>query len=182
MSDVHIQPWQGDQSELGVAAVMYAQVFSEAPYGEDPEASRESFIERTTRYRDQLPDFRLLLAWDQVDIVGLVLGTGITTGNWWYDKVVEMLTPDQREQWMPAECYSVGELAVTPRSRGQGLGAQLMRSVVAGLPYRTALLGCDANAIPARNLYLALGWHLIADQAWFGSGAPRWLMGAALRK
>jgi len=178
---VRVTKWQGDQKELRAAAEIYGVTFAEPPYDEDPAEGAESFIERTTRYREQLPDFRLLLAKDGADdCVGLVLGTGASAGNWWYDRVAEICTQEQRDQWMPGPVYSVGELAVAPSARRQGIAAALLSRVVEGLPYQRALLGCDAGAVPAQRLYLSLGWHLITDQARFGAGEPKWLMGLTL--
>jgi ribosomal protein S18 acetylase RimI-like enzyme len=178
---VRVTEWQGDQNELRAAAETYGVTFAQPPYEEDAADGAESFIERTKRYRERNPDFRLLLAKDRADeCVGLVLGTGASAGNWWYDRVAEIFTQEQRDQWMPGPVYSIGELAVAPSARGQGIAAALMSRVVEGLPYQTALLGCDARAVPAQRLYLSLNWHLITDQARFGAGEPKWLMGLSL--
>lgn len=180
---MRVTEWRGDHEELRAIAQTYGVTFSEPPYGEDPAEGAESFIERVTRYSKQHPAFQLLVAKDQTgECLGLVLGTEASAGNWWYDRVAEIFTQEQHDRWMPGPVYSVGELAVAPSARRQGIAAALMSQVVDGLPYRTALLGCDSEAVPAQRLYQSLGWHLITDQARFGSGDAKWLMGLMLSR
>jgi len=109
-SIVKIRAWDGDSDSLRQAAEVYAAVFSERPYQGEPDEEVESFIERARRYQDQLPDFRLLVATADSDVVGLALGSGTMAGDWWYDAVSQQLSHEQRERWMPGQCFSVGEL------------------------------------------------------------------------
>ncbi len=181
MTVVSVTEWQGDEEELRTAAEVYGATFAEPPYGEDPASNVESFIERAARYSTTLPDARLLVAKDGGgECLGLVLATGAGAGDWWYDRVAEIFTPEQRDSWMPGPVFSVAELAVAPSARRRGIAVALMSHVVQGLSYPTALLGVDAVAVPAHRLYRSLGWQLITDQARFGDSEPKWLMGLSL--
>lgn len=73
--------------------------FTEPPYDEDPEASRASFFDRVARYSRAKPDFRLMLAWNQAEVLGLALGAGAPSGDWWRENIIAQLTPDDAEEW-----------------------------------------------------------------------------------
>lgn len=156
-----LREWDGGDADLSRAADLYAEVFSEPPYGDDPATSRESFIERATRYARTKPAFRLLLAEDDDLMVGLVLGIGTDHGDWWRDRVAEAVDAETRRSWLAAECFFVDELAVSQPYRRQGVAARLMEQVLAALPYDTALLTCYAEADATRRFYAAQGWSEI---------------------
>ncbi|GAB3599157.1 GNAT family N-acetyltransferase [Microbacterium tumbae] len=164
MTGIRISSWDGADDQLAQAADLYAETFAEPPYGDDVAASRASVLERIRRYARTKPEFRLLLAWDGPELVGLVLGTGIAAGDWWRDRIAPLMSEDQRTQWLGEECFSVAELAVSPSHRRAGVARALMTAVVAALPYPTAVLGCHQDAVPARRLYASLGWESIVAE------------------
>lgn len=156
-----IAPWDGSDGQLGEAAELYAETFAEPPYDEDRSESVASFTTRVSRYAMDKPEFRLLLATEDSQIVGLVLGTGISRGDWWRDRLEAALPAATKDEWLDAEGFSVSELAVAASRRRQGVAAALMEAVLHDLPYATALLGCYQDAGPAQQLYTALGWSVI---------------------
>lgn len=156
-----IAPWDGTDDQLSRAAELYADVFTEPPYGDDRSESHDSLLSRARRYAEERPDFRLLLATEDSHIVGLVLGAGISLGDWWWDRLDAALQADAKRAWLDAECFSVVELAVADSHRRRGVAAALMNAVLRDLPYRTALLGCYQDAIPAQRLYTGLGWTVV---------------------
>lgn len=156
-----IAAWNGSHDQLTQAAELYADVFSEAPYDEERSQSIESFTSRVRRYAAEKPSFRLLIASEGDRVVGLVLGTGASRGDWWWDRLEAMLPADVQELWLDPECFSVEELAVDASHRRHGVAAALMTAVLGELPYRTALLSCYQEARSAQKLYSGLGWRVI---------------------
>ena len=157
--------WDGSGEQLRSIAELYAAVFTEPPYGEDRVESIESFESRACRYATEKPEFRLLTAVEDSRVIGLVLGTGIAAGDWWWDRLDAALPRASREDWLDAECFSVAELSVAGSHRRLGVAAALMGAVLKDLPYSTALLGCHPDALPAQRLYRALGWSVIDPAA-----------------
>lgn len=163
MTGIRISTWEGDVAELASAADLDARTFAESPYDEDAETSRVSFIDRTRRYAASKPHFRLLLAREGADAVGLALGTGIADGDWWRDRVAPLLDEDVRDRWLGESCFCVMELAVENRHRRSGVASTLMDALLAGLPYSTAVLSRHAEADSAGRFYAAHGWREIAQ-------------------
>ncbi len=156
-----IRIWAGDAAELAAAADLYATVFAELPYDENPQQSRTTFLDRVHRYRSA-PDFRLVLAWHDDEVVGLALGNGIAAGGWWRDHIVPQLPKATAAEWFGDECFSVIELATAPTRRRAGLGAKLLATLLDRLPYPAAVLSAYSDAEPARRFYRANGWTEIA--------------------
>lgn len=161
MSSTTIAVWNGSHDQLTRAAELYAEVFSEAPYGEERSQSIESFTSRVRRRASEKPSFRLLIATEGDRVVGLVLGTGVSRGDWWWDRLEAALPPDVKEVWLDQECFSMEELAVDGSHRRRGVAAALMAAVLDDLPHRTALLSCYQEARSAQKLYSRLGWAVI---------------------
>ncbi|WP_404475776.1 GNAT family N-acetyltransferase [Microbacterium aerolatum] len=157
-----IRIWAGDAAELAAAADLYATVFAEPPYDENPQQSRTTFLDRVERYRSSAPDFRLVLTWNDDEIVGLALGNGIAAGDWWRDRIVPQLPETAVAEWFDAECFSVIELATAPTRRRGGVGAKLLATLLDRLPYPAAVLSAYSDAEPARRFYRANGWTEVA--------------------
>lgn len=137
--------------------------FAEQPYGEDRAENLKSFPARVRRCAAEEPDFRLLVAFESSALVGFVLGTGIGVGDWWRDRVAEVLDPQHITQWLRDESFCVAELAVAPTHRRGGVAQSLMDAVLVDLPYETAILGCYGDAVSARTFYSNTGWQLLAS-------------------
>ncbi len=165
MNDTRIRTWDGTETELAAIALLYAAVFSEPPYDEDPETSRTEIIERVRRYAVEKPGFRLLVAVIDDDVVGFVLGTETGPGDWWWGRLDAALTADARKEWLRPHQFSIAELAVDARRRRSGIARSLMEAVLDDLPYDSALLGCHQDADAAQRLYEALGWRVIDPAA-----------------
>ena len=162
MTSPRITSWDGDEAQLDASADLYARAFAEAPYEEDASASRASFVERIRRYAASKPRFRLLLALDGTDVIGLALGTGIAAGDWWRDRVVPLLEEDVRLRWFGESCFCVQELAVDGAARRSGVASLLLDALLADLPYATAVLSRYTDAHAAGLFYAAQGWREIA--------------------
>ncbi|WP_435744796.1 GNAT family N-acetyltransferase [Microbacterium sp. PMB16] len=156
-----IAAWDGSDEQLSHAAELYAEVFTEPPYDEDRSESAASFESRAQRYAVEKPEPRLLIATEDSHVVGLVLGSGVARGDWWWDRLEAALPADAKREWLHPECFSVAELAVAASHRRRGLAAALMDAVLHDLPYGIALLGCYQDAFPAQRLYSGLGWKVV---------------------
>ncbi len=172
-----IRAWSGDQAELQMAADLYAEVFAERPYGEDPEHSRATFTERVDRYRATKPHFRLRFAWHDQHVIGIALGTGVSVGDWWRDRVVAQLPHTTTDEWFGDETFAVVELATSPTHRRGGIAAALLVSLLEGLPYPTAVLSAYREAEPAQGFYRASGWQELATGLRFGESPELCLFG-----
>lgn len=177
---MRIRPWTGAGDELARATTLYADVFAEPPYGEDPAESARSFRERAVRYADEKPEFRMPLAWDGADVVGLALGTGAAEGDWWRDRVFEAVPDAVRREWLGEECFFIAELAVAVAYRRRGLARALMAEITADLPYKRAVLTCYRSASTTREFYAALGWRELVVGFQVGDSPALCLFGLSL--
>lgn len=177
---LEIRRWTGEPQALDAAADLYAEVFSETPYDENPDQSRKSFLSRVEKYGRTKPHFRLILAWQQDALVGIALGNGITTGDWWRDRVIPQLPIVQSDEWFGEEAFAVVELAVSPAHRRGGIAASLLATLVAGLPYPTAVLSAYAAAETARRFYRRQGWTEVASELRLGESPELCLLGMHL--
>src|SRR3954454_7899292 len=133
---------------------LYDAVFADQP---DYRAWRQEAWDRHTR-RD---GFRLARAHDGARLVGFAYGYTGEHGQWWTDQAARVLEPDVAQEWLGGH-FELVSLAVAPTSRGAGVGAGVLRTVVEGLEHPRWLLMTTADADdPARRLYAAQGWELV---------------------
>ena len=107
--------------------------------------------------------FRLVAAYDE-ETTGLrgLLGFGWAyvgeRGQWWSDRVVEVLPREVTDAWVGGH-LEVVELATAPAVRGQGVGGRLLDLLVADRGARPGLLSTSADeGDPAVRLYRSRGW------------------------
>jgi GNAT superfamily N-acetyltransferase len=133
---------------------LYAIVYAEPPYEEGPE--------QVDRFRRGLPDeaarpgFTLVAAHDDGTLVGTAYGWTMPAGTWWSRADVDP-PADVRD----ADKIAVMEWMVHPRSRGEGIGAELIRRLLWRRSERYATLASDprshARAMYARNRWRQVG-------------------------
>ncbi|MGO2931402.1 hypothetical protein [Microbacterium sp.] len=172
-----VRTWSGEARELQMAADVYAEVFAEPPYCEDPEDSRATFIDRVDRYRAAKPHFRLRLTWRDQRVIGLALGTAVSSGDWWRDRVVAQLPDDTADEWFGDETFAVVELATSLAHRRSGVAGALLSSLLEGLPYPTAVLSAYGEAESAQRFYRANGWQELATGLRLGESPDLCLFG-----
>jgi ribosomal protein S18 acetylase RimI-like enzyme len=172
-----VRIWNGDSRELHLAADLYADVFAEPPYDEEHETSRATFLDRVDRYRVTKPNFRLQLAWHDQDVVGLALGTGISAGDWWRDRIIPQLAADTADEWFGDETFAVVELATSSAHRRNGVASALVAALLEALPYPTAVLSAYCDAESARRFYRANGWQELAQRVRLGESRELCLFG-----
>lgn len=178
---MRIAQWDGTEEQLARIAALYADAFAEPPYGEDAARNLVEFPARVRRYAAEKPEFRLLVAEEAGQLIGFVLGTGIGPGDWWWNRLDQTLAEPQRSHWLAQQQFGVAELVVRSASRRSGVGRALMREVLAGLPYDSALLGCFPDAVAPQRLYASLGWTLIDPHAALTESHATQIMGIRLR-
>jgi ribosomal protein S18 acetylase RimI-like enzyme len=133
---------------------VYSSVFADYP---DYETWQQAVWDRhSTR-----EGFRLARAYDDADLVGFAYGYTGETGQWWTDSARQVLDPEVAEAWLGGH-YEVVSLGVLSTARRGGIGRQLMRTLLGGLPHERLLLMTTSDpADPARRLYSAEGWQVI---------------------
>jgi ribosomal protein S18 acetylase RimI-like enzyme len=145
---------------------VFAAAFGAPGYDEEPDPGHFA--------TDQLPthadrdDFRLVAARSDGSVVGFAYGFTGQRGQWWSDRIANAVTPELADEWIGGH-FEVVELAVRPDAQRNGLGAELMTALTAGLPHRRALLTTYSDDRPAPRLYRRLGWQLLVQDLGWGS-------------
>ncbi len=127
--------------------------------------------------------FRLFVARDEAgQLVGFSYGYQGRPGQWWHDFVSRLLSPEGQAEWL-GNCFQFVELAVLPAYQGQDIGGRLHDALLAGVPYRTAVLSTYAGENRAMRLYQKRGWKRLANDLTLpGSTVPMVVLGLALEK
>jgi ribosomal protein S18 acetylase RimI-like enzyme len=113
-----------------------------------------------------------LAARDDGDVVGFTYGYAGTYGQWWTDRVAQVLDEEQRAAWLDPPHFEVVELHVRPDSQRRGIGTRLLRELLARQPHNRALLTARESSEQARSFYAKHGWEELAAIAW-GEGYGR---------
>ncbi|MBE1485863.1 GNAT family N-acetyltransferase [Plantactinospora soyae] len=132
---------------------LYATVYAEPPYEEGPEqvaVFAEKLPEETTR-----PGFSVVAAHRDRDLVGGAYGWTMPAGEWWSRADAG---PDP--EVLAVAKFAVMEWIVHPGHRQQGIGAQMMRRLLASRPEAWATLASDPRSL-ARRLYERAGWRKV---------------------
>ncbi|MBM0237140.1 GNAT family N-acetyltransferase [Micromonospora sp. ATA32] len=137
---------------IGALAELYATVYAEPPYNEGPE--------QVARFREGLPgeaarpEFTLVTADDGL-LVGAAYGWTMPAGTWW-----KRADADPPAELPDVDKIAVMEWIVHPHRRGEGIGAELMRRLLAFRPERYATLASDPRS-HARQVYARNGWRQV---------------------
>jgi len=124
-------------------------------------ADRESWLDSVWRRHSAREGFRLARAYDGDDLVGFAYGYTGRAGQWWTDAVRGVLAPDVADAWLEGH-FELVSIGVLPGARRRGVGRDLLRALLDGLPHDRLLLMTTADADdPARRLYAAEGWDLL---------------------
>ena len=121
--------------------------------------------------------FRLARAYDDGRLVGFAYGFTGEHGQWWTDRVAQVLAPEVAAEWLGGH-FDLVSLGVLEESRHRGVGRTLLREVTHDLPQARWTLMTSADAgDPARHLYASEGWHVIGpglreDQVTMGRRRP----------
>ncbi len=133
---------------------LYALVYAEPPYAEGPEQVAGFAAKLPEEARR--PGFELAAAVDQTDLVGIAYGWTMPAGTWWSNA-----DPPPPAEIKAAEKLAVMEWIVHPTRRGEGIGATLMRMLLARRTEQWATLASDPRAA-ARRIYERAGWRQVS--------------------
>jgi len=159
-----LAPEQVLQAAPELAAV-YLSAFGAPGYGEEP-ARAEAFATDQLPLHSQRDGFKFVVSRSADLITGFAYGYTGQRGQWWSDRVAEAVPAELAEEWIGGH-FEVVDLAVVVEAQRQGLGADLMKALMTGLPNRKALLTTYVDDRPAPRLYRRLGWRLlVADLGW----------------
>ena len=130
------------------------------------------------------PGFRAVGAFaetgDGESLVGFGYGYLVAPGQWWHDQVRAALDRRTAKKWLPG-AFEICELHVHPDHQSRGLGRQLLRALLAGLPYPAALLSTPDADTKAFRLYRAEGFVDLARGYYFpGDARPFAILGVRL--
>lgn len=132
---------------------LYAVVYAEPPYEEGPE--------QVVRFRDHMandagqPGFSMTVATHETALVGAAYGWTMSAGTWW-SRADNEPTPEVRD----VAKFAIMEWIVHPTRRGEGLGADLMRTLLKNRPEPLATLASDPRSA-ARRMYERAGWRQV---------------------
>jgi ribosomal protein S18 acetylase RimI-like enzyme len=144
----------GSESDGAVLWPVYRSVFDDYS---DYRAWREGVWDRH-RARD---GFRLVRAYDGEAHVGFAYGYTGATGQWWTDNARKVLDPDVAERWLGGH-FELVSIGVIEAVRHRGVGRELMRVLLRGLPHQRLLLMTTSDPEdPARRLYASEGWRVL---------------------
>jgi ribosomal protein S18 acetylase RimI-like enzyme len=105
--------------------------------------------------------FRLARAYDGDAVAGFAYGYTGEPGQWWTDNARAVLPSDVADAWLGGH-FEVVTVGVVAQARRHGIGRELMRLLVDGLPHdRLLLMSTADSADPARLLYASLGWRVL---------------------
>ena len=116
--------------------------------------------------------FAFVAAREGDEVVGFTYGYAGTYGQWWTDRVAEVLEAEQCAAWLDPPHFEVVELHVRPDRQRRGIGTRLLDDLLARQPHDRALLTARENSQQARSFYAKHGWRELATIAW-GDGYGR---------
>jgi ribosomal protein S18 acetylase RimI-like enzyme len=148
-----------------------------------PRASptRAEFAETRLQRHARRKDFRFVGAFVDTGLVGFVYGYTGHAGQWWYDRVADALSREDRRRWLDPGHFEFTELAVRPDHQGRGVGSALHDAVLENLPHRRALLSALADNERVVDFYLHRGWEVVLTRLRFEPGRPEFtIMGREL--
>jgi GNAT superfamily N-acetyltransferase len=148
---VRLVAYDRESPLLERALEVYARVW--------PDRDREEAREGFPRYAGYA-GFHGLVAFDGDEPVGTGYGANSVPGIWWHDQTAAIIGGDH-----PAlqDAWRLVELAVVAEYRGQGGGGRIHDTLIAAQPCPHLLLCTGVWNTAARQMYLARGWQVVAD-------------------
>jgi ribosomal protein S18 acetylase RimI-like enzyme len=104
-------------------------------------------------------------------LVGIGYGYVGEPGQWWHDQVAHALGSRLARRWL-TDAFEVCELHVRPELQGQGIGRDVLATLLEGVGTRTAVLTTPDRETRARRFYRAQRWQDLARGVRF-PGDPR---------
>ncbi|HVB26608.1 MAG TPA: GNAT family N-acetyltransferase [Mycobacteriales bacterium] len=138
------RPWVTD------AVAVYVSALDPPP---EEVSQRRAILERHLDRRG----YRAVIAHQDAHLVGFCYGYHGAPGQWWHDVVARGLGRSASRRWL-TDTFEVAELHVLPDRQGQGLGRELLTTLLTGCTESSAVLSAYDAATPARSLYRSMGF------------------------
>lgn len=154
----------------------YTEAFSLPPYS-DPNRGKEVLTRLQTTHK-HIEGFRAFIAIKSTvkqKAIGLCYGYKSQSGQWWHDTVRRQLDNSLIPTWFDA-AYELVEIAVLPSEQGQGIGTQLIDSLLANRPEPGCLLSTRIDS-RAHQLYERLGFSVLGEIKFTDLNTPYYVMG-----
>lgn len=177
-ADIRLEDWSPPQIGARMADIMrvYRRAFLDVHEAHPARAE----IERTAHARTHLqrPGLRAVAALEGDRLVGIGYGQPGAPGQWWHDVVTTAVSAafgqKAAEDWL-GSCFEVVELHVLPTHQGHGIGRDVLRSLLANAPERTAALSAlEPDGTPARRLYSTERFIPLLSEFRFPGGPTRY--------
>lgn len=139
-----------------------------APGGDEPATAVDRFRDQQLPAHTARDGFRCALGDRRGLLIGFAYGYTGQRGQWWTDHVAIRVPQAVRDEWLGGHFEFVA-LAVDPARQRRGLGEDLVRQLLRGIPHARALLTTVRGDRPATRLCRRTGWQLLAEHALEGS-------------
>ncbi|GAB2627031.1 GNAT family N-acetyltransferase [Streptomyces capparidis] len=113
-------------------------------------------------------------------MIGFAYGMPNHRSHWWSTVIEPYLARAGNDEWLD-DAFGVTELHVLPAHQGRGIGRTLITRLTDGVAQSRSILSAVEGAVPARKLYLSLGYVDLAHSVRFMSSPTLYVvMGAHL--
>ncbi|SFQ34577.1 Acetyltransferase (GNAT) domain-containing protein [Amycolatopsis arida] len=119
---------------------------------------------------------------DDGRLLGVAYGYQGRPGQWWHEQVRRGLVDGgvDAAEWL-ADYFELTEIHVHPENQARGIGEELLRRVLDGLPYRHVLLSTPEGPSRAWRLYRRTGFvDVLRHYHFAGDPRPFAILGRAL--
>lgn len=105
--------------------------------------------------------------------VGLLYGFDYLPSTWWA-KQIQPYLPKEKNTFH--RVFELNELLIHPAFRRQGLGRELMESLLRDFTYQGIMLGVKEENTSAIRLYSSLGFEILAEKVPLPGSSTRYLI------
>jgi ribosomal protein S18 acetylase RimI-like enzyme len=129
--------------------------------------------------------WRCIAALDSDDtLLGLAYGYRGCPGQWWHEQVrrgvLRSSGEEVADQWL-TDYFELTEIHVHPRNQARGIGEDLLRRLLDGVPNRLVLLSTPEGTSRAWKLYRRMGFtDVLRDYHFAGDPRPFAILGRPL--
>jgi ribosomal protein S18 acetylase RimI-like enzyme len=129
--------------------------------------------------------WRCMAALDADDeLLGIAYGYKGRAGQWWHEQVRQGLTrrsgTPEADRWL-TDYFELTEIHVRPENQGKGIGEDLLRRLLDGVPSGNVLLSTPEGTSRAWKLYRRMGFlDVLRDYHFTGDPRPFAILGRPL--